>query len=121
MKAGKDVGVEKVSEPVRMKVCWRVAPYESSRITSALHELMVVIRADPKCLSCQLSTEMGERAGICYMEEWKDEEALQRQLRSLVFSRLAELLERATERPRVEFTLPSGVRGIDYAEEVRGA
>ena len=109
-----------MSQPVRMKVCWRVTPHESSRITSALHALMVAIRAEPNCLGCQLSTEMGEQAGICYMEEWRNEEALQRQLRSLSFSRLAELLERATEQPRVEFTLPSGVRGLDYAEEVRG-
>ena len=110
----------KVSQPIRMKVCWRVTPHEASRITSALHALMVVIRAAPKCLSCQLSTEMGEQTGICYMEEWKDEESLQRHLRSPSFSQLAELMERATERPRVEFTLPSGIRGIDYAEEVRG-
>ena len=110
----------KVSQPVRMKVCWRVTPHEVSRITSALHALMVVIRAEPKCTSCHLSTEMGEQTGICYMEEWKDEESLRRQLRSLSFSQLAELLERSTVQPRVEFTLPSGVRGIDYAEEVRG-
>ena len=114
------MGAEKVSQPVRMKVCWRVTPHESSRITSALHALMVVIRAEPSCLGCQLSTEMGEQTGICYTEEWKDEVALQRQLRSLSFSQLAELMERSTERPRVEFVLPSGVRGLEYAEEVRG-
>ena len=114
------MGAEKVSQPVRMKVCWRVTPHESSRITSALHALMVVIRAEPSCLGCQLSTEMGEQTGICYTEEWRDEDALRRQLRSLSFSQLAELLERSMERPRVEFVLPSGVRGLEYAEEVRG-
>jgi quinol monooxygenase YgiN len=80
---------------------------------------MVATRAKPSCLSCQLSTEMGEQTGLCYVEEWKNEEALRRQLQSPSFSQLAELLERATEPPRVEFMLPSGIRGLDYAEEVR--
>ena len=109
-----------MSEPVRMKVCWRVTPQESERITSALHSLMVVARSEPSCLSCQLSTDMGPQTGLCYVEEWKDEEALKRQLRSNGFSRLAELLERSIEPPRVEFTLPCGLRGLDYALEVRG-
>jgi len=29
------------------------------------------------------------------------------------------LIERATENPIVKFALPSGLRGLDYAEEVR--
>ena len=44
---------------------------------------------------------------------------LRRQLRSDRFAVLAELIERATERPVIEFTLPSGLRGIEYAEEAR--
>jgi hypothetical protein len=28
-------------------------------------------------------------------------------------------MERATERPKVEFALPSGMRGLEYAEAVR--
>ena len=47
------------------------------------------------------------------------EDELKRQLRSDRFSRLAELMERATERPKVEFALPSGMRGLEYAEAVR--
>jgi hypothetical protein len=30
-------------------------------------------------------------------------------------------MEHATEPPLVEFTLPGGIRGLDYAEEVRAA
>lgn len=112
-------GRDTVSELVRMKVCWRVTPQESGRITAALHSLMMETRTEPSCVSCKLSTEMGERTGLCYVEEWKSERALMDHLRSSRFSHLAELLERATERPSVEFQLASGVRGIDYAEEVR--
>jgi hypothetical protein len=56
---------------------------------------------------------------IQYSETWKTETDLRRQVRSNRFSALAELIERATERPDIEFTLPEGSRGLDYAEEVR--
>jgi len=56
---------------------------------------------------------------IRYLETWRSELDLRRQLRSDRFAVLAELIERATERPVIEFTLPSGPRGIEYAEEAR--
>jgi len=108
-----------VAAPVRMTVQWFVRPQESGPITAALHALMVAARAEPGCLTCQLSTEMGDKAGIRYVEEWNEEKDLKRQLRSDRFSRLAELVESATERPLVEFALERGVRGLEYAEEVR--
>jgi quinol monooxygenase YgiN len=108
-----------VPSVVRMTVRWYVPSQESGPITAALHALMVAARAEPGCVSCQLSTELGEKAGLCYVEEWKEEKDLKVQLRSSRFASLAELVERATERPRIEFVLPGGVRGLDYAEEVR--
>ena len=103
-----------------MTVQWFVLPCESASIVSALHALMVAARAEPGCLVCQLSTDVNQRVGLSYVEEWKEEKDLKRQLCSSGFARLAELLEHAAERPRVEFTLPSGVvRGLEYAEEVR--
>lgn len=104
-----------------MTLQWVVPPQESGQIASALHDLMVATRAEPGCLGCHLSTELGERAGLRYMEEWREERDLQRRLRSDRFASLVELVERATERPRIEFELPRGVRGMDYAEEVRSA
>jgi quinol monooxygenase YgiN len=111
--------IDVVSTPVRMTVQWFVPSPESGSIVAALHALMVAVRAEPGCSSCHLTTEMGERAGLSYTEEWKGEEDLKRQLRSERFSRLAELMERATEQPKIEFALPGGVRGIEYAEAVR--
>ena len=62
---------------------------------------------------------MGALVVIQYIESWKTETDLRRQVRSNRFSALAELIERATDNPDVVFTLPGGSRGIDYAEEVR--
>jgi hypothetical protein len=55
------------------------------------------------------------------MEEWEDEEQLRRELRSERFGTLATLLEFGVGPPVVEFVLPGGTRGLDYADEVRAA
>jgi quinol monooxygenase YgiN len=107
------------SVSVCMTVRWRVPPGEAQSITATLQSLMLKTRVAPGCAGCSVSTEMGAQAVIQYVENWKSETDLRRQVRSDRFSALAELIERATEHPLIEFTLPGGPRGIDYAEEVR--
>jgi quinol monooxygenase YgiN len=107
------------SAPVGMKVKWRVPAGEAQSITATLQSLMLQTRAAPGCTGCSVSTEMGALVVIQYLEKWKTETDLRRQVRSNRFSVLAELIERATEHPEIEFTLPDGPRGLDYAEEVR--
>jgi quinol monooxygenase YgiN len=107
------------SPSVRMTVQWRVPAGEAQSITAALQSLMLQTRAAPGCTGCSVSTEMGALVVIRYVESWKSETDLRRQVRSHRFSALAELIERATENPAVEFQLPDGSRGLDYAEEVR--
>jgi quinol monooxygenase YgiN len=107
------------SDPVRMTVQWRVPAGEAQSITATLQALMLQTRAAPGCAGCSLSTQMGALVMIEYIENWVSETDLRRQLRSHRFSALSELIERATENPIVKFALPSGLRGLDYAEEVR--
>ena len=107
------------SVPVGMTVRWRVPAGEAQSITAALQSLMLQTRVAPGCAGCSVSTEMGALVVIRYVEGWKNETDLRRQVRSHRFSALAELIERATENPDVVFTLPGGSRGLDYAEEVR--
>jgi quinol monooxygenase YgiN len=102
----------------RMTVQWFVPQESAGAINSALNVLMVATRAQHGCANCSLSAQMGGRAGITYAEEWDTEADLISQLRSDRFAKLAQLMESATETPRVEFVVPSGVRGIDYAENV---
>ena len=109
-----------VSPAVRMTAQWFVAAGEMGAINAALQSLMVATRAEPGCQGCYLATELGGRAGFTYVEEWKTEQDLMTQLRSDRFAKLAHLMESAIEHPRVEFNLPGGTRGFDYAEEVRG-
>jgi hypothetical protein len=58
---------------------------------------------------------------ISYVEDWRTEDDLQRELRSDRFTALAELLESASGHPSVEFALPGAIRGIEYAQQVRNA
>ena len=106
---------------VRMSVQWSVGIQESGAIAAALHSLMVDVRKEPGCLGCQVRTEVGEHATLLFEEDWRDESDLRRELRSARFGTLANLMERSNQHPRVEFTLPGGVRGLDYAVEVRDA
>lgn len=104
---------------VRLTVRWTVASDEARRITDALHALMTAARAERGYGGSSLSTEYGDRATLQYREDWVSEEDLARQIRSTRFAQLAELIERASETPHVEFELSGSVRGLDYAEELR--
>jgi quinol monooxygenase YgiN len=108
------------SAPVRMMLRWSVPPGESRPIVSALQGLMVSTRAEPGCAGCSLTTDFSSQVVINYSEDWNTEDDLKRQLRSHRFTVLAELMEHASERPAVKFALVDSVRGLDYAEEIRG-
>ena len=110
--------------PVSMTLKWKVMPGESQAISAALQTLLLQARVEPGCTSCSSSIEMsdrGERASIRYVEEWRGEPELQRSIRSARFASLVELMEYSAEHPIIEFRLPGGVRGVDYAEAVRSA
>ena len=80
---------------------------------------MVSISAEPGCLSCRLCTDVGPATLISYVEEWKSEDDLKRQLKSERFAALAELMEHASQQPTIEFIVGNSSRGPEYAEEVR--
>jgi quinol monooxygenase YgiN len=109
------------SSSVRMILKWSVLPGEARPITAALQGAMVSTRSEPGCLGCSLTTEMGAKVTINYTEDWASERDLERQLRSERFGVLAELLEHASEPPVIQFAVGDSVRGLDYAQQIRGA
>ena len=108
------------SQPCRITIRWSVPPGEARPITSTLQGLMASTRTEPGSTGCSLTTEMGAQVAINYVEDWKTEGDLKRQLRSDRFAALAELMEQASEHPTIEFALAGSTRGLDYAREVRG-
>ena len=105
--------------PARMVLQWSVPFAESRPIASFLQGLMASTRAEPACLSCRLCTDAGLETIISYVEEWRSEEDLKRQLKSERFAALAELMEHASQQPSIEFIVGNSSRGSEYAEEVR--
>jgi quinol monooxygenase YgiN len=102
-----------------LSATWSVPLDQAQSVAAALQMLVGSTRKQPGCEGCQVTTELGDAAVIHYLERWKTESDLQRQVRSARFSSLAELLERATEAPVVRFSLEGITRGLDYADEVR--
>jgi len=98
---------------------WSVPSAESRPIASFLQGLIVSTSAEPGCLSCRLCTDVGPATLISYVEEWKSEEDLKRQLKSERFAALAELMEHASQPPSIEFIVGDASRGFEYAEEIR--
>jgi quinol monooxygenase YgiN len=107
------------SSCVRLSIEWVVPLGETGPITTAVHTLMMLSRAEHGCLTCGVSTRLGTHTTIRYTEDWRSEEDLRAHVLSDRFTRLAGLLENATEPPRIAFQLPGGTRGLDYAIEVR--
>ena len=69
---------------------------------------------------CSVSTGLAEQGTVRYVEEWETEDDLRRRLRCSSFARLVALMDNAIQPPHVEFALPHGRRGLDFAMEVRG-
>jgi quinol monooxygenase YgiN len=107
------------SPAVSMTLEWRVAHGEDASIASALQRLMERTRATPGCTHCSLSTDIGTRIEIRFVADWESERDVQRHIRSSDFARLAELMEQATEPPTIQFIIPAGICGLEYAEKVR--
>lgn len=107
------------SRTAGLMIEWTVPLGETGPITTALHSLMVLARAERGCLECGVSTRLGTLSTIRYTEDWATEADLREHVLSHRFTRLAELLETATAAPHIEFRLPGGLRGLEYATEAR--
>jgi len=103
-----------------MSVEFRVPVGQTRPITMALHSLASDVRGWPGCISCMVSTDIGNRGVVRYVEEWRTEEDLRQRLQSDSFLQLVTLLEDATQPPNIEFALARETRGVDFVEEVRG-
>jgi quinol monooxygenase YgiN len=87
----------------------------------ALQSLSSDTRTARGCIGCSVSTDVANDIAVRYIEDWRTEDDLRTHLRSDTFAKLIALIEDAIQRPRIEFTLPGGPRGLDYVAEVRRA
>lgn len=92
---------------------------EESRIIEMLGTMQGLIATNPDCLGCSLTVEAGEGKSICYMERWLTRQALDRHVRSSLYSRVLEAMELSQVLPKVEFFEVREVGGLDFLEQVR--
>ena len=73
----------------------------------------------PGCLGCSLAIEVGAGSAICYQEQWRDREALDRHLRSPLYGRVLAAMELSRTPPVVEFFEATRAGGLDVVEMAR--
>jgi quinol monooxygenase YgiN len=114
-----DCGCHMLSTGVRMTIEWHMPLGQTRPITMALHSLAADTRTTRGCIGCSVSTDIGKRGTVRYVEEWQTEDDLKRRVQSDTFSQLVTLIDDATQPPRIEFSLDRETRGLDFVEEVR--
>lgn len=96
-----------------------VHPRRTAEIIQTLRSLMLPLHAAPGFIACDLYADAAAHNALCYAEEWRTTEDLDRQIRSNHFTRLLALMEEAAERPDLRFYWITEVKGLEYLEQVR--
>jgi len=89
------------------------------RILDVLDSIKGPTTSHTDCLGCSLAIEPGEAGAICYSEQWRTSEALEKHLRSALYGRLLEAIEHSGRAPEVLFYEVSGTLGLEYVERIR--
>ena len=93
-------------------------PPQANAVGTVVHAVLADTRREPGCLNCSLATDMGD-SSPCGSRGVGFRGRLRRHVRSARFEALAGVMESAFAPPRVEFVLPTGTRGLEYAHGLR--
>ena len=88
-------------------------------IIDVLESVKVAIANLYDCLECSVAVEAGEDDQVCYMEQWRTREALDRHLRSPLYGRVLEAMELSRIPPEVTFFKVSKIGGLELVGRVR--
>jgi len=88
-------------------------------VLEVLESMKGPIAALSDCLGCSVTIEVGEEGAICYTEQWRTREALDRHLRSPLYGRVLEAMECSHTPPEIEFFEVTEVGGLELIEKVR--
>jgi len=96
-------------------------PGQAHTIIDVLESMRGQTASSPGCLGCLLTVEVGASDTICYQEQWRDRETLERHLRSPLYARVLAAMELSCTQPLVEFFEVSKTGGLELVEVARGA
>ena len=78
-------------------------------------------RVKSGCITCRIYRDAQEEHSIMLEEIWKDEEDLNRHLRSDEYRNVLLVMEMAVEQPEIRFETISRTNGIEIIEKARRA
>ncbi len=90
-----------------------------AEMIQALRSLMLPLQAAQGFISCRLCQEVDDANSICYAEEWHTPEDLDRQIRSIHYTRLLAIMETAAGPPEFRLNWVTEVKGREYLVTVR--
>ena len=76
-------------------------------------------RLNRDCVGARVCADVENPTVLCYTEDWPTRESLDREIRSIRFTHLLEVMESSVDVPVLEFRFFSEIRGLEYAEEER--
>jgi quinol monooxygenase YgiN len=94
-------------------------PGSEHTILDVLESMKGPIATTADCLGCSITLEVEEGGAVCYTEQWRTREALERHLSSPLYSRVLEAMEWSRLPPEVEFFEMTFVGGLELVEKVR--
>ncbi|MEW6518659.1 MAG: antibiotic biosynthesis monooxygenase family protein [Thermodesulfobacteriota bacterium] len=94
-------------------------PGREHSVIEVLDSMKGPITALSDCLGCLVLVETGEGGAVCYMEQWRTREALDRHLRSTLYGRVLEVMERSRLPPEIEFFDAVRLGGLELLEAAR--
>ena len=84
-----------------------------------VNSLLGPTSAAPGCANCGFYTDAQDENILCYVEDWRTEEDLQRHIRSDDYRKFLALIDLSGEPPELEFHIVSETFGIEYLSRVR--
>jgi len=78
-------------------------------------------RVESGCLSCRVYRDAQENGSLMFEELWKNEEDLNRHIRSDEYRNILLVVEMAIEKPEVRFETVSHVTGMETIEKARAS
>ena len=96
-----------------------IPPRERGDVVDFLVSFARRTRFEPGCIGCRVYRDLEQKKGILLEELWKDEEHLERHLRTSGFQKVLLVLELSPAAPEISFEAVTRSTGIETIEEAR--
>ena len=97
-----------------------VTECKRDEIVSLLRPLVEPTRVETGCVSCGLYKDLHDRDAIIWLEEWADQDALERHLRSPHYKKILTACDLSDGQPDIRFDTVVETRGMQVIENARG-